>query len=245
MQFAKGVPLVPFVPLSLLKRIEISIPNKPFLPLITTLSLSYHYPSYRHSIVIRETFDRLSTEIRQRTSGPIPSDERPSSGDVQKGQKGQRDTRDTQNKLPTVTEAVEVIEEPIEEKTVEYLPMEVHYIDVGEADSALVICGDEAMLIDAGNPDQGSEIRLYLKQQGVEKLKYLLLTHSDRDHIGGAASIVSNMDIDNLFMCRYEKDNDVYLNLINEIDYKSMNGTRLGGMSHRVRRGRLGEGYSK
>ena len=99
MQFAKGVPLVPFVPLSLLKRIEISIPNKPFLPLITTLSLSYHYPSYRHSIVIRETFDRLSTEIRQRTSGPIPSDERPSSGDVQKGQKGQRDTRDTQNKL--------------------------------------------------------------------------------------------------------------------------------------------------
>lgn len=127
-----------------------------------------------------------------------------------------------EEELPTVTEAVEVIEEPIEEKTVEYLPMEVHYIDVGEADSALVICGDEAMLIDAGNPDQGSEIRLYLKQQGVEKLKYLLLTHSDRDHIGGAASIVSNMDIDNLFMCRYEKDNDVYLNLINEIDYKSM-----------------------
>lgn len=127
-----------------------------------------------------------------------------------------------EEELPTVTEAVEVIEEPTEEKTVEYLPMEVHYIDVGEADSALVICGDEAMLIDAGNPDQGSEIRLYLKQQGVEKLKYLLLTHSDRDHIGGAASIVSNMDIDNLFMCRYEKDNDVYLNLINEIDYKSM-----------------------
>lgn len=127
-----------------------------------------------------------------------------------------------EEELPTVTEAVEVIEEPIEEKNVEYLPMEVHYIDVGEADSALVICGDEAMLIDAGNPDQGSEIRLYLKQQGVEKLKYLLLTHSDRDHIGGAASIVSNMDIDNLFMCRYEKDNDVYLNLINEIDYKSM-----------------------
>lgn len=144
---------------------------------------------------------------------------------------------DEEYELPVMTKVEKSIEEadvgaPIEEEPIEgdfdeveegeHLPMEVHYIDVGEADSALVICGDEAMLIDSGNPDQGSEIRLYLKQHGVEKLKYLLLTHSDRDHIGGAASIVSNMDIDNLFMCRYEKDNDVYLNLINEIEYKSM-----------------------
>lgn len=100
--------------------------------------------------------------------------------------------------------------------------MEVHYIDVGEADSALIVCDGEAMLIDTGNPDQGTAIRLYLKQHDIEKLKYMLLTHSDRDHIGGAASVVSNVDIENLFMCRYEKDNDVYMNLINEINYKNM-----------------------
>ena len=103
--------------------------------------------------------------------------------------------------------------------------MEVHYMNVGEADSALIICDDEAMLVDTGNPDQGTAIRLYLKQHNVEKLKYMLLTHSDRDHIGGAASVVSNVDIENLFMCRYEKDNDVYMNLINEINYKNMTWT--------------------
>lgn len=114
---------------------------------------------------------------------------------------------------------------PTEEvmQTVDELePMEVHFIDVGEADSALIICGDEAMLVDTGNPDQGSMIRLYLKQHNVNGLKYLLLTHSDRDHIGGAASVISNIEIENLFMCRYEKDNDVYANMMNEINYKNM-----------------------
>lgn len=107
----------------------------------------------------------------------------------------------------------------------EYHQMEVHFIDVGEADSALIICGDEAMLVDTGTPDKGTAIRLYMKQHNVSKLKYLLLTHSDKDHIGGAASVISNVDIDNLFMCRYEKDNDVYMSMINEIDYKSMSWT--------------------
>lgn len=135
------------------------------------------------------------------------------------------DTKDT-SKIDGSLEIVpskEVEEdETAEVQHKEILNMEVHYIDVGEADSALIICDDEAMLVDAGNPDQGTAIRLYLKQHNVEKLKYLLLTHSDRDHIGGAASVVSNVDIENLFMCRYEKDNDVYMNLINEIDYKNM-----------------------
>lgn len=121
---------------------------------------------------------------------------------------------------PVVTPVAEEPEETTEQPTM--LPMEVHYIDVGEADSALIKCGDEAMLVDTGNPDQGSTIRLYLKQNNVEKLKYLLLTHSDRDHIGGAASVISNVDIDNLFMCSYEKDNEIYENMMNEIDYKSM-----------------------
>ncbi len=102
------------------------------------------------------------------------------------------------------------------------LSMEVHFIDVGEGDSTLIKCGEETMLIDAGDASMGTTVRLYLKKQGVDHLKYLLLTHSDRDHIGGAASVISNIDIDEIFMCRYEKDNDVYLNLLNEIDYKSM-----------------------
>ena len=121
---------------------------------------------------------------------------------------------------PQIPDTPDVTDKQVDEET--YEPMEVHFIDVGEADSTLIICGEEAMLIDTGNPDMGTAVRLYLKKQNVTRLKYLLLTHSDKDHIGGAASVVSNVPIDNLFMCRYEKDNEVYLNLINEINYKNM-----------------------
>ncbi len=121
---------------------------------------------------------------------------------------------------PQITDIPDDADPHIDE--VEYEQMEVHFIDVGEGDSTLIKCGNEAMLIDAGTPDKGTAIRLYLKKQEIGHLKYLLLTHSDKDHIGGAASVVSNIKIDNIFMCRYEKDNDVYLNLINEINYKNM-----------------------
>ncbi len=124
---------------------------------------------------------------------------------------------------PQITDIPDDADPHIDE--VEYEQMEVHFIDVGEGDSTLIKCGNEAMLIDAGTPDKGTAIRLYLKKQEIGHLKYLLLTHSDKDHIGGAASVVSNIKIDNIFMCRYEKDNDVYLNLINEINYKNMTWT--------------------
>lgn len=100
--------------------------------------------------------------------------------------------------------------------------MEVHYIDVGQGDATLIKCGNEAMLIDAGDGDHGSSVRLYMKKQGISELKYLLLTHSDADHIGGAASVITNVPIDTVFMCRYEKDNHTYDNLLNALFYKNL-----------------------
>lgn len=63
--------------------------------------------------------------------------------------------------------------------------LEVHFLDVGQGDATLLLCGGEAMLIDAGGNDQGTKIQNYLRKQGVEDLKYVVCTHPDEDHIGG------------------------------------------------------------
>lgn len=96
----------------------------------------------------------------------------------------------------------------------------VHFIDVGQGDATLFICDGEAMLLDAGNTESGTEIQLYLKKNGVEKLKYLILTHPDEEHIGGADVIITKFDIDNVFMPSYEKDTKSYEELISALAYR-------------------------
>lgn len=99
---------------------------------------------------------------------------------------------------------------------------EVHFIDVGQGDATLIKCGDEAMLIDAGENDKGTAIQLYLKKQGVEKLKYLVLTHPDSDHIGGADVVITKFDIEKVFMPDYEKDNKTYEEVLGSLQDKYM-----------------------
>lgn len=72
--------------------------------------------------------------------------------------------------------------------------LEVHYIDVGQGDATLIICDNEAMLVDAGDEGKGTTIQLYLKKHNIERLKYVVATHPDADHIGGLDVIVYKFD---------------------------------------------------
>lgn len=67
----------------------------------------------------------------------------------------------------------------------------VHFLDVGQADSALLECGGEFMLIDGGNVEDGRMVVSYLDQMGVEELKAVVCTHAHEDHVGGLASVLS------------------------------------------------------
>ncbi len=98
--------------------------------------------------------------------------------------------------------------------------MEVHFIDVGQADATLIKIDDHAMLIDCGADDAGTKVQYYLKKNGVERLDYLVLTHPDSDHIGGADVIITKFDIDNVFMSPFTKENNWYADLLNALAYK-------------------------
>ena len=98
--------------------------------------------------------------------------------------------------------------------------MEVHFIDVGQADSTLIKIGDHAMLVDCGVDAAGTKLQYYLKKQGIEKLDYLILTHPDSDHIGGADVIITKFDIDKVFMSPFTKDNNWYSDLMNALSYR-------------------------
>lgn len=68
---------------------------------------------------------------------------------------------------------------------------EVHFIDVGQADAALVLCDGKSMLIDGGNRNDSSLIYSYLKERGIDRLDYVVCTHPHEDHAGGLAGALN------------------------------------------------------
>lgn len=78
--------------------------------------------------------------------------------------------------------------------------LEVHFLDVGQADCTFITDGEHNLLIDAGTDDQGTKIQAYLTKRGVDKLDYLILTHPDSDHIGSADVIITKFPCDKIFI---------------------------------------------
>ena len=67
----------------------------------------------------------------------------------------------------------------------------VQFIDVGQADCALLECDGEYMLIDGGNRDDSQLVVSVLEQQGVKELAAVVCTHAHEDHVGGLPAVLA------------------------------------------------------
>ena len=74
--------------------------------------------------------------------------------------------------------------------------LEIHHIDVGQADSTLVITPeDETILIDTGDWRQdGADVLDYLDQREIDRIDHLVATHAHADHIGGHAALIEHFE---------------------------------------------------
>lgn len=99
--------------------------------------------------------------------------------------------------------------------------LEVHFIDVENADCIFVRQGDKTMLIDAGERVNVERIYEYLDDYGVEKLDVVIATHPHADHIGGMQKIIETYSID-LFLMSYMTEENTpttatYLNMLESL----------------------------
>ena len=103
--------------------------------------------------------------------------------------------------------------------------MQVHFMDVGQGDAALIACDGHYMLIDAGNNDKGTTVQSYLMSQGVEKLDYVIGTHPDADHIGGLDVVIYKFDCDTIIMPDVANDTRTYDDVVQAMKSKGYQTT--------------------
>jgi competence protein ComEC len=74
--------------------------------------------------------------------------------------------------------------------------LQVSFINVGQGDAALVQDIDGFnILIDAGLPAAGPTVVAFLREQGVDKVDVVIISHAHLDHFGGLMSILEAPDI--------------------------------------------------
>ena len=102
-------------------------------------------------------------------------------------------------------------------KAVDEGTMELHALDVGQADCTLIRTEAGYVLVDTGEAVTARRVVAYLRRAGVDRLAYLVLTHPDSDHIGGAPAVLAAIPTDAVILPRlHESDRpqtEVYLAL--------------------------------
>ena len=72
----------------------------------------------------------------------------------------------------------------------------VHFIDIGQGDSALIEGPTgKRVLIDSGPSKSGKQLISYLKALKIERLDLMINTHPHSDHIGNAAKLLRSFEV--------------------------------------------------
>ena len=90
--------------------------------------------------------------------------------------------------------------------------LRISFLDVGQGDAALIEVREGALLVDQGPPE--ADVAGQLRRLGVRRLALLVLTHPQRDHIGGAAAVISRLRVDAVLDPRIPAPNEEYADAV-------------------------------
>ena len=93
----------------------------------------------------------------------------------------------------------------------------IHFIDVGQADAALVICDGKTMMIDGGNREDSNLIYSYLQKHGISHIDYMVCTHAHEDHVGGLSGALTYASVGTVFAPVTTASTQVFTNFAQKV----------------------------
>lgn len=105
--------------------------------------------------------------------------------------------------------------------------LQASILKIGKADTSIFMYGDQTVIIDAGEEDDGEEIVQFLDNKGIDKIDYFIITHFDKDHVGGADYVLQEKQISELLLPDYKGTHKEYDEFIEQLKKTSIKPTVL------------------
>ena len=103
----------------------------------------------------------------------------------------------------------------------------VSILKIGKADTMLISYEDTHILLDTGEEDDGEEINQFLRNKNIKSLDYVILSHFDKDHIGGADQVLSSVEVKQLLVPSYVKESKQYEQLLEVVAKQRLEAQRI------------------
>lgn len=156
-------------------------------------------PSEPAAELEREETRRTETPVQERSeeTEPIPEPE------------------EEEEPIPEPEPTQEPEEEPEPENEPKPSKLTVYFLDVGQGDSAVIVCDGKAMLIDGGEASESDKLYSFLSRHGLDRLDCVVATHPDGDHVGGLSGALHFAQTERAYCTVKTDDRREFLNFLN------------------------------
>ena len=97
--------------------------------------------------------------------------------------------------------------------------LQVDFYDMGKADAMLVTTPDGArILIDTGTNKGGKALVDRFEREKIGPIDVMIITHYDKDHVGGADKIIEDIGVKEVYMPVYAKESKQYEQFVEALE---------------------------
>lgn len=95
-------------------------------------------------------------------------------------------------------------------------------LKVGQADAIIMQTANNCVIIDCGEKGDGKKILEYLEENKITSVSKLFITHFDKDHVGGAAKVINNVNVEEIVTPCYKGTSGEYENFLSAAESKGL-----------------------
>jgi beta-lactamase superfamily II metal-dependent hydrolase len=106
-------------------------------------------------------------------------------------------------------------------------PLTCTFLKVGKADAMVLETNGHTIVIDAGEEDDGQEIVEFLKERNISLVDVLIITHYDKDHVGGADTLISEIPVVRILIPDYTGISTEYSDFMKAMELSGITPERI------------------